>query len=345
MRNDFRAGTLLVMMMALMTACAYDSAGPEYDPVPDSEPVNGMWTVSATVPSILRLAPSQLVTGGSLSPSTRLTTISANLFQANSVAFDTDGTMWIASQDDATLVSFAPAVLVASGARTASVVITATHGSLNSPTALAFDKQHRLWVANSANGTLVRFDREQLAASGAPEPAVVIAGGGRPRGMAFDAAGSLWMSDGLAPRVVKYGTAQLETSGAPVPEVTLGSFDRSLASPTGLAFDEAGNLWVANLGVQSVVAFSPDQQTRSGTSLPHIELSSKFPGASLPVGLAFDAEGSLWVVSADGAILKYDRTIILESGSPLPSVEVTVGGHSLFWSAAFWPRPAGLPLN
>lgn len=337
--------TAFVVLLATAPACGYDATAPGNETAPSPSPNDGLWTSSAVAPAILRLAPSQLVAGGRLSAATNLTTLSADLFQANSLAFDSDGTMWVASQEDAVLLGFAPAALATSGFKSASVVITSTGRSLSSPTALAFDRQHRLWVANSANGTIVRFDPAQLTSKGAPEPAVVLSGAGRPRGLAFDAAGSLWVSDGEAHRIIRYGVAQLAASGAPAPEVVLSSADRSLASPSGLAFDAGGNLWVANLGRQTVIAFSPSQLAASGSSAPRIVISPTASSTTLPVGLAFDADGNLWVVGGDGSLIKYDRAVLGESGTPPPSVELTVDGHSLFWSVAFWPRPAGLPLN
>jgi sugar lactone lactonase YvrE len=274
-----------------------------------------------------------------------VTTTSADLFQTNSVAFDTDGTMWVASQEDSVLIAFPPAALSASGVRTASVVIASSGGSVSSPIALAFDRQHRLWLANAQSGTIVRFDRAQLSSSGRPVPAVVVSGVGRPRGLAFDAAGSLWVSDGHGSRVVKYGPAQLAVTGAPAPAVVLSSVETPLAAPSGLAFDAAGNLWVANLRRQSVVAFSRSQLAVSTSDSPQIELLPSVLGALIPVGLAFDANGALWVVSADGSLIKYDAVVLGRSGAPRPSVALTLDSHSLIWSAAFWPRPPGVPLN
>src|SRR5690349_2937150 len=151
----------LIVPLILVAGCSYDSTGPGYGDPPVAPAVvnDGMWTVSATEPSILRLAPAQLIAGGALAPSRKLTTTSADFFQANSVAFDTDGTMWIASQSDGKIVSFPPERLGSAGEKVARVVITTTGASLVAPSALAFDRQHRLWVANSTEGTIVRFDR------------------------------------------------------------------------------------------------------------------------------------------------------------------------------------------
>src|SRR5439155_940405 len=147
------------------------------------------------------------------------------------------------SADDNRLLAFESAALTSSGFKAATAVIAPNAGSLSAPTGLAFDPAHRLWVANHDNGTLVRFDGAQLAAGGAPVPAVVLSGLGH------------------------------------------------------------------------------------------------------PTALAFDGEGSLWVVGGAGTLTKFARTSLGASGAPEPSARLTITGHQVLWSAAFWPRPAGLPLN
>ena len=100
-------------------------------------------------------------------------------------------------------------------------VIAQHRGSLNAPTGLAFDRVQRLWVANHENGTLVRYDPEQLAVSGAPAPAVVVSGLGHPTALAFDASGSLWVTDNVAATVSGYRPEQLTASGSAAPAVVL----------------------------------------------------------------------------------------------------------------------------
>ena len=68
-------------------------------------------------------------------------------------------------------------------------------------------------------------------------------------------------------------------------------------------------------------------------------------GAWLAAGLAFDDDGSLWIAGLDGNVTSFTREQLVASGPVAPNVNVTVDGHGLLWGAAFWPRPAGLPLN
>jgi len=278
-------------------------------------------------------------------PATAISTPSADLFDLNSIAFATDGTMWVTSQDDSMLVAFAPTSLDRSGSAAAAILISSTNGSLSAPTGLAFDRQHRLWVANSGNGTIVRFDPAQLTSSGSPTPAVIISGLGKPATLAFDAAGSLWVSDTRRNKLASFGEDQLTASGFLAPRVVLSSLAGSLPSPAGIAFDADGNLWVGNVGNQTIVAFSPSQLAASGTFVPHVVLSSNAGSLSIPSGLAFDSEGSLWIIGGDGALEKFPRTALVATGAPTPSVRIGVTGYVLFWSVAFWPAPEPLPLN
>jgi sugar lactone lactonase YvrE len=307
--------------------------------------VEGLWTSSGSNPAILRLSSSQLLASGGVTPATAITSATSALFDLNGMAFDANGTLWVTSQDDSMLVAVPPASLSRSGSAAATIVIASKNGSLSGPTGLAFDRQHRLWVANPANGTVVRFDPQQLAASGSPVPAVTISGLGQPTSLAFDAAGSLWVSDIRRVKVASFSEAQLETSGILVPRVVIGALAASLATPSGIAFDADGNLWVANIGNQTVVAFTPAQLAASGSPAPHVVLAENAGSLSIASGLAFDSEGSLWVMGGIGALEKFPKTSLAASGAPAPSVRLTFTNYTLFWNVAFWPKPTGLPLN
>lgn len=337
--------TRFLLLLVVAAGCGYDSTAPNRYPPPAASLNDGLWTASGNPSEILRLDATQLSGTGNRAPATRVTTLSASLVSLNSIAFDTDGTMWIASQEDSTLLGFAPSALRSSASILATTKIGSSNGSLSGPTGLALDRQHRLWVANPSNRTIVRYDRSQLAAGGAQTPAVVLVGPGRPTALAFDAAGSLWVSDINSNKIFKYAASQLEVSGLPTPVVVLSRNGTSLVNPSGLAFDTFGNLWVANAGSRKISAFTPDQLEADGIPDPHIVLSPSTGSVDLPEGLAFDSDGSLWVMSGDGMLVKFESGSLRTTGAPAPNVRLAVTGHALFWSVAFWPKPAGLPLN
>lgn len=336
----------LAALIAGAGACRDATApGPLPAPPPPASVPDGLWTVSGDPAAILRLAPAQLGASGALDPATRLTTPSVPLNTLVGVAFAADGTLWLASADDSRLLGFAPPALGSSGSRPATTVIEPVQVSLSAPSGLAFDAAHRLWVANHDNGTLVRFDPDQLAAGGMQAPAVVIAGVGHPTALAFDGGGGLWVSDNEAHTVSQYRAPLLAGSGSPAPSVVVSShFGSPLINPDGLAFDAEGRLWVANLGTRTVVAFGGTQLLASGSPLPQVVLSATPGSFTLPVGLAFGPDGGLWVVGATGIVVKLEQGSLSTSGAPLPSVRLTISGHSLFWSGAFWPKTGGLPL-
>jgi sugar lactone lactonase YvrE len=337
--------TISVFLLALATGCGYDASAP-YSPPPPPPPsvIEGLWTSAGADPTVMRLAPSQLLASGDITPATAIFTSSAELFARNAIAFDTDGTMWVTSFDDSVLVAFDQALLTKSGGPDASVVISSREGSLSAPSAIAFDRQHRLWVANFGNGTIVRFDPGQLTTSGAPVPSVIISVPGKPSALAFDAAGSLWVANIANNKVFAYSLAQLETGGFLTPSVVIGTIGLSLQNPAGIAFDSDGNLWVGNVGGQNVVSYSAAQLAATGSPTPRVVLTSNAGSLGIPAGLAFDTEGSLWVMGGTGLLEKFPRTSLAASGAPAPAVTLRLTDYVLFWSVAFWPRPPGLPL-
>lgn len=334
-----------MFLLAAMAGCDADSVTPTPGPDPSPAPrhLDGLWTVSGNTATLVHITASQLNVSGDYQPATAITTTSGGLHTLAGVAFDTNGDLWVTLGDDSRLLGFAAAALDGSGSKAAASVISPTGGSLSAPTGLAFDPAGRLWVANHDNGTLVRFDRDQLAAGGALAPVVVISGAGHPTALGFDREGSLWVSDNVASNLAKYRAAQLAASGSPAPAVVLTSDGSSLQNPSGVAFDASGNLWVANIGRRIVVAFRSAQMAVTGSPAPEVVLSSVEGSLGLPVGLAFDSEGNLWVVNGSGTLTKLARADLVVTGAPVPSARLTITGHSLFWSAAFWPRTAGLP--
>lgn len=327
--------------------------GPVPDPVPDplrffppgSSKNAGLWTAAGAAPTVLRLAPDQLGASAAVSPRTAIYASNAELIEPVGVAFDAAGTLWVASHSDSVLAGFRAAAIARSGATDASIVIRQTGRSLSGPAGLAFDAAHRLWVSNVGNGTLVRYDAEQLTQSGAPVPEVVISGLGDPAALAIDRSGTLWVSDTRNRTISGYRAAQLEASGSPAPAIVLSANGPSLANARGIAFDAAGNLWVANSAARTIVAFSPAQLAASGTPTPRVVLSAAEGALPVPVALAFDSTGNLWAMSNTGILEKFEAADLAASGAPVPAVRLELTDYLLVWGIAFWPVPEGLPLN
>lgn len=339
-----RLRSAVTLLILILTACGTDSSPTPTPPAP--LPLDGLWTVSGSPSAILRLDSAQLADTGKKIAATAVTTPSAGLNTISGVAFADDGTLWVVSQDDSLLLGFAPGTLSASGSHVASVVISSNRGSLSGPTGIAFDRAGQLWVANPGNGTLVRYNPEQLTASGAPTPRVTLSGFGHPTGIAIDRVGGLWFSDRAAGTVSRLTFGTLSTTGTPQPTVEIQSIDNSLSAPSGIAIDSAGTLWVANAQNATVVGYAFEQLRDSGATVPHVVIESAGAGALfVPVGLAFDTSGSLWVINISGAIAKFSHDQLAASGAPVPASSIRLLGQVLCWGLAFWPKPTGIPLN
>lgn len=239
------------------------------------------------------------------------------------------GRLWLSRDDPdgAALAAYDAAQLIEDAAPEPVVTIG------NEPqhwTGVAFDADGNAWVARYfPTRAVVRFRAHDLATSGARVPDVVLTSVAvdvlsGPVGLAFDASGALWVSGKSSNTIVKYAPEQLASSGAPSPQVVLRSNTGSLAEPGALAFDAGGALWVTNAGNDSVVMFTPTQLAASGSPIPTVTLTGTANALSRPVGLAFDAGGSLWVATLTGAgVLRYRPEQLLASGSPTPSATLT----------------------
>lgn len=144
--------------------------------------------------------------------------------------------------------------------------------SMNQPRAVAFDSAGNLWVADSGNNRILRFNAAALDTVNPGADIVVgqagFSSGGRngggnavsasgfdlPTGLAFDQRNNLYVSDFNNGRVLKFA-APVGTNAAAV--TALGQSDlvtgkaplqasaSTLAGPAGLTLDSAGNLYVA----------------------------------------------------------------------------------------------------
>ena len=93
------------------------------------------------------------------------------------------------------------------------------------------------------------------------------------------------------------------------------------------------------------IAFTATQQAAGGTQAPHIVLALPQPAVIVPTGVAFDADGNLWVTSEDGRLAEFAPASLAASGEPQAVASLVLHGYGLLWSAAIWPIPAGLPIR
>lgn len=140
-----------------------------------------------------------------------------------------------------------------------------------------------------------------------------------PQGLAFDADGDLWVADGYN-RVLEFtppfsnGMAASLVLGEP--DFTTEEHVASalgMNSPTELAFDAAGNLWVVDQGNNRVLEYKPPFASGQPASLvlgqPDFVSAASVTSAtgfSKPFGVAVDGAGNIWVSDCNNLrVLRY----------------------------------------
>jgi hypothetical protein len=259
-------------------------------------------------PAVIITTPGQLITG---------------------MAFDASGNLWAVESFDAAVVEYIPDQLGVSGSPTPKVTLTAdAAGSLNLPSALAFDAAGNLWVVNTNASTVVEFAATQLASSGSPTPAVTLGANAgsilAPQDLAFDHSGNLWVSNSVT--VVAFSASQRAASGNPVPAITISrDAGLTLVEPYALAFDGGGDLWVANYSHNTVIEYTPSQLASSGSPTPAVVLTSNSMVITSNLqGLTFDGHGNLWA-SDNGteSVLQFPPSQLMATGTPTPAVTIS----------------------
>lgn len=209
--------------------------------------------------------------------------------------------------------------------------------SLNGPRAVAFDSAANLWIADTGNHRVLRYNASALDAL-SPSADIVLgqkdmvsggsnrSGGGvsaasfdSPAGLIFDQQGNLYVADFANARVLRfnapitmdesastvYGQTSFANRGAPAqPSNT------SLAGPIGLAVDNSRNLYVAVPADNRVMIFPSDAAngTAAKDSLGQPDFSSNIANAtSTPLASSRSLSGITDVkVDPDGKVYAAD---------------------------------------
>lgn len=201
-----------------------------------------------------------------------------------------------------------------------------------------------LWVAGTGTASISGFEPSVLLSGSGPAEVTLDFGTttdtAAALGEAFDEMGNLWLADpagqgAVSGRVLALEPGGLGTSGSPEAAVVIAG--NSLNRPSAIAFDNSGNMWLANTGGNNILMYSDDQLALllAGPSpdprqvAPAITIASNALGA--PIAIAFDQSGNLWVAANDTAgtdpgrvIARFDAASLDASSSNLsPSLVIT----------------------
>ena len=189
------------------------------------------------------------------------------------LAFDRNGSLWVANATSNRVVRLAPQALAASGEPTASGSVSGP--SIVSPRSIAFDGEGNLWIAGDSE-SLVMFDGSRLAQSPADAADITIRGMtaqpeedwtplGGATAIAFDSDGGMWVAHVGVSLVARYSQDNRLQPGDVAPNVQV-QVPADLAL-TNLAVDEEAGLWLTGAAGQ-VARLGPSQLRPSGDRTP-----------------------------------------------------------------------------
>jgi prepilin-type N-terminal cleavage/methylation domain-containing protein len=181
-------------------------------------------------------------------------------------------------------------------------------GTLGGPEGIAIDAGGNIWVAN-------RYWVEEFNNSGSYISQIGGSGYGNgklisPWGVAFDATGNIWVTDGYNNRVQQFtsGGSWMQTipssgcGNASPAGCTASATNGQFNSPTGIAIDSTGNIWVADKSNNRIEEFSS-----SGTYINSIGAGYNGIGGAIgssgigsgqfnaPYGITIDSGNNIWV--------------------------------------------------
>jgi sugar lactone lactonase YvrE len=274
------------------------------------------------------------------------------------VAFNKAGDLWVADSLNNRILEFTSSFH--NGGSAARVIGQSDFSStllsggsrVYSPTSLALDSRGDLWTADTQDSRVIDFSsplstgmNASIAIGQASLDLGTPRGGNNglsfPYGVTLDRSGDLWVADSLNNRILEFKPPLTTGINASVvigqqSFTTFGNSTSStgLSTPTEVAFDSSGDLWVADAGNDRILEFRPPFTDGMNASmvLGQTSFTSSVPGVSpesfySPIALAFDSSGDLWVADSG-------NSRVLEFPAPLSSGEsaLRVIGQSDFVS-------------
>jgi hypothetical protein len=161
-------------------------------------------------------------------------------------------------------------------------------------------------------------------ASGSSSPLKTIDFSVAVRDVAVNARGEIFVTDPAMDRVLVFDA---NASGSEKPASSIGGAATTILSPSAIAFDSRGDLFVANEGRQgagaSITVYAPGVD---GNAAPARTIAGSLTGFSDPVGVAVDSRGSTYVI--DAAVRDVLVFAPAASGNQAPVRRLAIGGYT-----------------
>jgi len=260
--------------------------------------------------------------------------------------------------DVAALSNGAPAEAVLGQPDFTSNAPQTSQSGMKLPIGLAVDSNGRLWVADSVNSRVLRFDNAASKANGANADGVLGQpdftsnteqttqdGMALPQGVAVDSSGHLWVAEIYNMRVLRFDNAASKANGANAdgvlgqPDFTSKALQTSQSGmggpsgkggPSGLSVDGNGRLWVADTFNHRVLRFDNAAAKTNGANADGVLGQPDFTssashtsrsGMNTPRSVTVDTSGRLYVSDHDNnRILVFSGAANLANGANASNV-------------------------
>jgi len=289
------------------------------------------WTASAPVSyTIQTVAGSSEVGDGGLA-------LNAAISDAEGVAFDSAGNIFLADANDHRIRKITPDGIISTVAGDGSPGFRGDGGPaaasrLNTPYGIAVDGAGNLYIADLGNNRVRKVGSDGTIST-VPGTDSLLA----PRNVTLDATGSLYISefnghrvqhlrtDGVLEIIAGTGTAGFGGDGG-------SATDAQLSSPAGLAFDSAGNLYIADSGNSRI------RRVAGGvmTTVLGPDASGNSP-LYLPTAVAADGTGDLYIADSGNDRIQFLTSSGLQSTLPGAGRDLALDGAGNLYIAS-WSR-------
>jgi len=235
---------------------------------------------------------------------------------------------------------------------------TGSAALFNQPTGLAVDLAGDIYVADQGNDTIRRITPDgstttlagAAGQTGSVDGVGAAARFGMPWGLAVNGAGIVFVADtgNETIRAVSPSGVVSTLAGAPSSGSTDGQGSSALFTlPSGVAFDDVGDVYVVELGSSTLRKISPSGyvSTLAGTAFKPGSMDGTGPAAEFtgPQGVAVDPFGNIFVADTGNQTIRFvtpDGTVVTVAGQP-----GILGSADGIGGAAQFNSPQGLAVD